>query len=350
MYLSVPPSFQTQPLPNIDYFPYFWDEALRINPEKKSVESFVEELPDFFNDHSDKSVMVVLNTRDSSKFVFKEVKKMIEEMIISERPVIYLSSLVAPSQRKERIAEIKGCIENENNPVVVTTQCIEAGVDIDIDYIVRDWAPLDSIFQVCGRCNRNGEKEIGTINIINLKSDRERPFSEMVYDEVLLECTAFSIAGNLDISEKQFYNFDSRYFESVREKLGQSIKVVRAYSGYSHEYNEKRVNIKKLLRGDEHQKQFIIPSLDEKLPTEIRHALDIEDRWKRRYAIKKLAKRIAANSVSMRFEKWMAVRPDDLIAGKPIGNFRILDERFYDKEEVGLDVDFKSSIGGTLIF
>jgi hypothetical protein len=65
---------------------------------------------------------------------------------------------------------------------------------------------------------------------------------------------------------------------------------------------------------------------------------------------KKLAKRIAANSVSMRFEKWMAVRPDDLIAGKPIGNFRILDEQFYDKEGVGLDVDLKNSIGGTLIF
>lgn len=333
-----------------DYFKKRERVKLHINTGEKSVEIFVEELPDFLNEHSDRSVMVVLNTRDSSKFVFKEVKKMIDEKIISERPTIYLSSLVAPSQRSERILEIKSGIESGSNPVVVTTQCIEAGVDIDVDYIIRDWAPLDSIFQVCGRCNRNGEKEIGTINIINLKSDGKRSLSEMVYDEVLLECTTFSIAGNLDISEKQFYNFGSRYFKSVRDKLGQSMKVVRAYSGYSHEYNEKRVNIKKLLRGDEHQEQFIIPSLDEKLPAEIRQALDIEDRWKRRYAIKKLAKRIAANSVSIRFEKWMAVRPDDLIAGKPIGNFRILDEQFYDKEGVGLDVDLKSSIGGTLIF
>jgi CRISPR-associated endonuclease/helicase Cas3 len=333
-----------------DYFKKRERVKLHINTGEKSVESFAEELPDFLNDHSDRSVMVVLNTRNSSKFIFKEVKKMIDEKKISERPTIYLSSLVAPSQRKERISEIKDCTENEKNPVVVTTQCIEAGVDIDVDYIIRDWAPLDSIFQVCGRCNRNGEKEIGTINIINLKSDGKRSLSEMVYDEVLLECTTFSIAGNLDISEKQFYNFGSRYFESVRDKLGQSMKVVRAYSEYTHEYNEKRVNIKKLLRGDESQEQFIIPSLDEKLPAEIRQALDIEDRWKRRYAIKKLAKRIAANSVSMRFEKWMAVRPDDLIAGKPIGNFRILDEQFYDKEGVGLDVDLKNSIGGTLIF
>ncbi len=333
-----------------DYFKKRVRVKLHINTVAKSLESFVEELPDFLNEHSDRSVMVVLNTRNSSKFVFKEVKKKIYEKKISERPTIYLSSLVAPSQRKERISEIKDCIKNENNPVVVTTQCIEAGVDMDVDYIIRDWAPLDSIFQVCGRCNRNGEKEIRTINIINLKSDGKRSLSEMVYDGVLLECTTFSIADNLDISETQFYNFGSRYFKSVRAKLGQSMKVVRAYSEYSHEYNEKRVNIKKLLRGDEDQEQFIIPSLDEKLPKEIRQALDIEDRWKRRYEIKKLAKRISANSVSMRFDKWIAVRPDDLIVGEPIGNFRILDEQFYDKDGVGLDVDLKNPIAGTLTF
>mgnify|MGYP000375779498 CR=1 FL=1 len=332
---------------------YFKDRErikLRINPKIISVERFVEELPDFLNAQSNRSVMVVLNTRNSSKFVFKEVKKMVGESIISERPVIYLSSLVAPSQRTERILEIMDCIKKGKNPIVVTTQCIEAGVDIDVDYIIRDWAPLDSIFQVCGRCNRNGEKKMGTINLINLKSDKGISLSKMVYDGVLLECTTFSIAGNQEIAEEHFYNFGSRYFESVRDKLGQSMKVLRAYSEYSHEYDEKIINIKKLLRGDEYQEQFIIPSLDEKLPAEIRQALDIEDRWKRRYAIKKLAKRIAANSVSMQFEKWMAIRPDDLTVGKPIGNFRMLDEQFYDKEGVGLDVYPKSSVGGILMF
>jgi CRISPR-associated endonuclease/helicase Cas3 len=336
-----------------DYFKNRERVKLHINTGEEHVESFVEELPDFLNEHTDKSVMVVLNTRDSSKFVFKEVKRMIDEKIISERPTSYLSSLVAPSQRSERILEIKSCIERGSNPVVVTTQCIEAGVDIDVDYIIRDWAPLDSIFQVCGRCNRNGEKEIGSVKVIPLKSDRGKRFSEKVYDPILLECTstAFGVNENLDVHEEQFYHLGSRYFKEVRVRgVGQSMKVVRAYSGYTHEYKEKRVNIKKLLRGDESQEQFIIPSLDEKLPAEIRQALDIEDRWKRRYAIKKLAKRIAANSVTIQFKKWMVVRPDDLMEGKPIGNFRILDEQFYDKEGVGLDVDLKSPVGGTLMF
>ena len=70
---------------------------------------------------------------------------------------------------------------------------------------------------------------------------------------------------------------------------------------------------------------------------------------KRRYAIKRLRKRIAANSVSMQFRSWMPVRPDDLTIDQ-IKKFRILDEQFYDKEGVGLDVDPNNSVSGSLIF
>jgi CRISPR-associated endonuclease/helicase Cas3 len=334
-----------------DYFKNRRRVNLCIKPGKSSLDDFIGNLPDLLNEHSDESLMIVLNTRDSSKSIYKEIKGIIGEKIISERPLIYLSSLVAPSQRTNRILDIKRCIEKELNPIIVTTQCIEAGVDIDVDHIVRDWAPLDSIFQVCGRCNRNGQKETGGVEIVRLMSgdgDTGRFFSDMVYDPILLDCTAFSVSGNIEIPEGQFYHLGSRYFESVRERLGKSMEIVRAYAQYTHKYGETVVNIKELLRGDERQEQFIISSLDEDLLKDIEKALEIKDRWKRRYAIKSISKRIAANSVSMRFEKWMPVRPDDLTI-RPIRNFRILDEQFYDKEGVGLDVDLKNPVGGAII-
>ena len=325
---------------------------LHINPEERSLESFIENLPDLLNEHSDESLMIVLNTRDSSKAIYKEIKEIIDEKIISGRPLIYLSSLVAPSQRTNRILDIKRCIEKEVNPIIVTTQCIEAGVDIDVDHIVRDWAPLDSIFQVCGRCNRNGQKGTGGVEIVKLISDKGWIFSNMVYDPILLDCTAFSMSENIEIPEERFYSLGSRYFEMVRGRLGKSMEIVRAYAQYTHKYDESGketiVDIRKLLRGDERQEQFIISSLDADLPKKIKEALEIKDRWKRRYAVKTISKRIAANSVNIRFEKWMPVRPDDLTI-YPIRNFRILDEQFYDKEGVGLDVDLKNPIGGTVI-
>ncbi len=331
-----------------EYFKSLRRVNLHIKPKERSLDDFIENLPDLVDEHSDESMMIVLNTRDSSKSIYKEIKEMIDEKIISERPLIYLSSLVAPSQRTNRILRIKRCIEKGLNPIIVTTQCIEAGVDIDVDHIVRDWAPLDSIFQVCGRCNRNGQKGIGSIEIVKLRSDAERIFSNMVYDGILLDCTEFSMSGNVEIPEERFYSLGSRYFEMVRERLGKSMKVVKAYAQYTHKYDETVVNIKELLRGDERQEQFIISSLDEDLLQDIEKALETKDRWKRRYAVKTISKRIAANSVNIRFEKWMPVRPDDLTTYK-IGNFRILDEQFYDEEGVGLDVDLKNPIGGTVM-
>ena len=321
---------------------------LTLKPEIKPIEDFIENLPHFLNEHSDLSLMIVLNTKDSSKLVYKEIRDMINKNIISERPTIYLSSLVVPSQRAERVLMIKRCIETGNNPIIVTTQCVEAGVDIDVDYIIRDWAPLDSIFQVCGRCNRNGDKKKGFVDVIKLKSEHNKLYSEMVYDGILLQCTNFSVEGILKIAEENFYHIGFRYFELVREKMGQSMQIVGGYAQYTHKYNEKHINIKEILRDNTHQEQFIVASLDEKLPTEIESALGIEDRWERRYAMKKLGKRIAANSVNVRFEKWMFCKPDDITINK-IGKYvRFLDEQLYDIDHVGLDIDLKNPMTGVI--
>ena len=319
---------------------------LHVNPEKKQFQSFLEELPEFLDKHADKSIMIVLNTRETSKLVYKKINEI--------RHALYLSSLVVPSQRSDRILKIKRAIDNEKKPLIVTTQCVEAGVDIDVDYIVRDWAPVDSIFQICGRCNRNGKKDIGHVEIVRLESDKGKAFSEMIYDSIALDSTARSLSSvGLEIEERLFFDLGYKYFESIRANLGQSMKIVNAYANYTHKYEEKGkeevVDIKKLLRGDDYQEQFIVSSLDEELKEELRKAIALEDRWQRRYAIKRLRKRIAANSVNMQFRSWMPVRPDDITIDI-IKKFRILDEQFYDKEGVGLDVDPKNSVSGSLIF
>ena len=88
--------------------------------------------------------------------------------------------------------------------------------------------------------------------------------------------------------------------------------------------------------------------LDPELEIDIKNALNINDTWQKRYALKKLRKRIAANSVNIRFYQWMQISADDLTSHK-IGNFRVLEKRFYDRDGVGLNIDPKEPISGCII-
>lgn len=327
---------------------------LQLKPEKTALDLFCENLPELLKKYSEKSIMFVMNTRDSSKFVHKKIRDLKKDGVIGSRTLIYLSSYVTPAERSKRVCTIKECIERKQNPVIVTTQCIEAGVDIDLDFIIRDRAPLDSIFQVCGRCNRNGEKSEGVVEVITLINEKGQEFSPMIYDDILLEQTNRCLTSQLEIPEQDFYKIGTLYFSLVQQKLNQSMKVVTAYADYSHcldrdTKKERFVDIKKLLRDDEHQEQFIVSSFDDTLPSEIRKALAIKDRWERRYEMKRLGKRIASCSINIRFGQWMKIRPEDLQINNSDEPFRVLNEQLYDKNGVGFDIDLMSSISCTII-
>jgi CRISPR-associated endonuclease/helicase Cas3 len=70
---------------------------------------------------------------------------------------IHLSALMCGEHRSEVIADIKHRLSNGDSIRVISTQLIEAGVDIDFPIVYRALAGLDSIAQAAGRCNREGK-------------------------------------------------------------------------------------------------------------------------------------------------------------------------------------------------
>ena len=114
-----------------------------------------------------KKILIVVNTIADSIEIYKEVEKN------KEFKVFLLNSATLPHKRKE-IIKIMGDKESNRNVILVSTQSVEAGVDIDCDVGIRSDAPLDSIEQVAGRVNRNGTKstELSKVFVVPSKSKK----------------------------------------------------------------------------------------------------------------------------------------------------------------------------------
>ena len=64
-------------------------------------------------------------------------------------------------------------LDRRESVLCVSTQLIEAGVDVDFGAVIRYAAGLDSIAQAAGRCNRNGRNAIGRVHIVNPREQDE---------------------------------------------------------------------------------------------------------------------------------------------------------------------------------
>lgn len=101
-----------------------------------------------------------------------------------ERALVHLSTRLRPRDRLALIEATKRLTEQSVPLVAVSTQLIEAGVDISFDRVYRDIAPIDSVVQAAGRCNRSFERDRGTVTLWWLAPPEEttKTPSQAVYD------------------------------------------------------------------------------------------------------------------------------------------------------------------------
>lgn len=85
--------------------------------------------------------------------------------LLPEEGLFHLSASMCAAHRAERLAEVHDALGDERPCRLVSTQLIEAGVDVDFPLVFRALAGLDSILQAGGRCNREGLLELGLLRV-----------------------------------------------------------------------------------------------------------------------------------------------------------------------------------------
>lgn len=161
------------------------------------------------------SVLCIVNTIDDSKDLFEELNKYLQL-----QEVCLLNTHFTPNDRKYKIDYAKLRLEHGKRIILISTQLIEAGVDIDFPVLYRDMAIIPSIVQSAGRCNRNGKLDKGKVILFNL-NNRGTIRSKLIYrgkDRKLLYYTK-RILKNPSYQEKELFVEQKDYFKSLRSDL-----------------------------------------------------------------------------------------------------------------------------------
>jgi len=168
--------------------------------------------------------LIVLNTIKMSKLVYECLDYLKEEY---EFDIDLLNSTIIPSEKRKIIYKINQ-VADEDKYILVSTQSIEAGVDVSFDFVVRDFATLDSVEQVQGRCNRsrelnkrfNDENIKGNAYIINIKRNN-RYEHRFIYDKEEIDTKIKETGIMLEKFLNYSYEHVLDYYNAVSRNVNQ---------------------------------------------------------------------------------------------------------------------------------
>lgn len=170
------------------------------------------------------SLLIVCNTKDSARTLFDRIKS------VTTHPVVHLSTNMCPAHRQQKISFIRKRIDPKNpQPLIcVSTQLIEAGVDLDFGCVIRSLAGLDSIIQAAGRCNRHGHhKELKPVYVLN-------------FAEELIPAALAEIREGQEVTERVF-----REFKNAPAQFDHSLLSEEAMTLFYEYYFYKRAALMK---------------------------------------------------------------------------------------------------------
>ena len=164
---------------------------------------------------NDKSCLIVCNTVKNSILLHQKINEFLEAESLNN-PIYYLSTNIIPAHRLDRIQQLKNDIQKNKAPILIATQVVEAGVDLDFDMGFRDIGPIDSIIQVAGRINRNNnpDKFHSPLYVIDL----DEKATKMVYGRLTYTQAKKALETKAIFNETDYLELINQYFDGISER------------------------------------------------------------------------------------------------------------------------------------
>lgn len=204
---------------------------------------------------SNSSALVILNTISDSFEIYGRLTSLLQEANI-----ILLNTNFIPRHRLTKIKYANRLLKRNLKVILVSTQLVEAGVDVDFPVVFRDLAPLPNIVQSAGRCNRNGKlASKGKVYIFELQKDGKSRYKTIYkgFDEALIEYSRKLKQNDeqaLFDMQKEFFAFnnENNLFGQINSsKGGTPINLTEAILSLQFEKAGNFQIIEEIFRGDE---------------------------------------------------------------------------------------------------
>ena len=279
----------------------------KIKLENKEI---TEDIENIIQKSKESKVLIIVNTVDKAIELYNKIKEQVDN-------VYTLHSRFIATDREAKERSIKEFAKGSNNGIWITTQIVEASIDIDFDYLYTEMSTLDSLFQRMGRCYRKREwqkeecnvyvytKEVTGVGYIYDKEIYEKSIELLEdYNERIL--SEEDKVKMVDILYSKENLEGTKFMTTFEECIGILNSIV--------DYETNKKDAQKILRNIENEK--VIPKSiyddNKQLFDEYSLAETYQEKRKLRKKIEKLSTNISSNQARILQGRMFSIGLEDI--------------------------------------
>lgn len=321
----------------------FYDDSFLRHRIQLNQTSILDDVEKMIVSGKKKKVLVISNTIDQAVKLYKAISGRIENVYLFHARFIQ-------KDRQRLESKLKKFDRDQNcSGIWITTQIVEASIDVDFDELYTELAPLDSLFQRFGRCYRKRSLQHKEANIFIYTEEASGNGS--IYDKDILNISKSILLDHVEKEGREIV--ESKKMKMVetlysKEKLGHTEFYEKFQSAinqldYMEDYQISHSEAQAILRGDE--SVLVIPRkiYDQIIP--LFEQLEVEEEPKQRSNIRREIERYTCSVNKKIFQKHL--HPIDHYRQTKDGRYPLMSHLFILEKEYDFDEDRLQGIGIT---